>query len=109
MNKIIQLAEQHILESQSHLRHIDELMAKAQEARAKNSLKPEIEAQLAQIQGARDKWAEELKAFSQQPGDDSTDALKRGEGLKGGLQTVGLELEKALTAVFLPVGRTEGH
>lgn len=112
MNKIIHLAEQHILESQSHLQHIDELMAKAQVARAKNSLKPEVEAQLTQIQGARDKWAEELNAIRQQSGDNSTDTLKRGEGLKGGLQTVGLELEKALASVFLPASRAggpEGH
>ena len=36
MNHIDQLVEQHIRESESHMKHIDELMAKAQEARKRN-------------------------------------------------------------------------
>ena len=100
MTKMIHLAEQHILQSESELRHIDELMARAHEARAKNPLQPETEAELVRIQGARDKGALELTALRQQAHDASDDTVKRSEGLKGVLQTVGLELEKALTAVF---------
>ena len=38
MNHIDQLVEQHIRESESHMKHIDELMAKAQEARKRNAV-----------------------------------------------------------------------
>jgi hypothetical protein len=107
MNKIIHLAEQHILESQSHLRHIDEMMARAQEARAENAFKPEVETELARIQSARDKGEEELNAIQQQPSDDSVDTVQRSEGLSGVLHTVGLELEKALTSVFLPASNAD--
>ena len=100
MDQMNQLAEQHILESQSHLLHIDELMAKAREAGAKHPLPPEVDTRLTQIQGERDKYAGELNAIRQPPGGHSADTLKRGEGLNGVLQTVGLELEKALAALF---------
>lgn len=92
MTKMIHLAEQHILQSESELRHIDELMARAHEARAKNPLQPETEAELVRIQGVRDKGAQELTALRQQAHDASDDTVKRSEGLKGVLQTVGLEL-----------------
>ncbi len=100
MTKMIHLIEQHMLQSESELRHIDEMMARAHEARAKKPLNPETKAELTRIQGARDKGAEEFYSLRQQASDASDDTVKRSEGLKGVLQTVGLELEKALTAIF---------
>lgn len=103
MYEVNHLAEQHILQSESHLQHIDELMAKAHESRAKSPLHPKIEAELVRIQGARDKGAEELAALRQHLGAHTAETLQHSEGLKGTLENVGLELEKALTAVFKPV------
>lgn len=100
MTKMIHLVEQHMLQSESELRHIDELMARAHEARAKMPLKPATEAELIRIQGERAKGAQELTTLRQQAHDDSDDMVKRSEGLKGVLQTVGLELEKALATIF---------
>ena len=51
-------------------------------------------------QGECAKVAQERTTFRQQAHDDSDDMVKRSEGLKGVLQTVGLELEKALTTIF---------
>ena len=102
MDEITKLAEQHILESESHLRHIDEMMARADQSRAKSPIAPDVEAQLAQIKNDRDGLAQELVDIRRQPVDDWSSVAKRGEGLKGLLGTVGLQLEKVLGTIFEP-------
>jgi hypothetical protein len=91
MNQTTHLIEQHVLESESRLRHIDELIERARRLRT-----PEIEAQLNRTRRDRDRLANELGEVR----NDDPNAVQRGERVKGMLQSVGLELEKALTAIF---------
>jgi hypothetical protein len=100
MNKIAELAEQHIRESELHLRHIDELMALARQVSLKGAPAAETEALLINVQRDRDRLAQELDGVRRISPKDATEAVKRGESLKGVLETVGLQLEMALAAVF---------
>jgi hypothetical protein len=95
-----ELAEQHILESESRLRHIDELMDKARQASLAKPEATETAALLEQIQRDRDRLAKDLEELRRLPGDDSAYLLQRSEGLKGLLQNVGLQLQRVLSAVF---------
>lgn len=99
MSVIDHLVEQHILESQSHLRHIDELMAKARAVRARTTVSSEHEAQLNRLDQDQSRLRGELDALRTAP---PPDAAERSQGLKGVLQTIGLELEKTLTAIGEP-------
>lgn len=99
MSQIDDLAEQHIRESEAHLRHIDELMRKAQEARAGKRVPPEHEDPLRRLEQDHSRLAGELQGLRTAPKPASADTVERSKGLKGLLQTVGLELEKVLTAI----------
>ncbi len=99
---MIDLAEQHILESESHLRHIDELMARAHEVPLKGTEGAQTAERLRKIKLDRDRFAQELDEIRHLPPGEASDVVKRGEGLKGVLETVGLELEKTLASVFEP-------
>ena len=94
---MIDLAEQHILESESHLRHIDELMARALGVPLKGAEGDQTAARLTKIKLDRDRFAQELDEIRRLPPGEMS---KRGEGLKGVLETVGLELEKTLASIF---------
>ena len=100
MDKMKDLAEQHILESASRLRHIDELMARARSAPLKEETAIGTEALLRQIESDRNKLARELEEIQRLPRDEGSDIVKRGEGLKGLLESVGLQLEQVLGAIF---------
>ena len=100
MNKMKDLAEQHILESASRLRHIDELMARARAGHLKGETATQTEALLRQIESDRNKLARELEEIQRLPHGEGSDIVKRGEGLKGLLESVGLQLEQALGAIF---------
>jgi hypothetical protein len=97
MSQIDRLVEQHFLESQSHLRHIDELMAKAREARASKLVSAEHEGQLSRLEQDHARVAGELHALRGKPA--TPEAVEHSKGLTGMLKTIGLELEKALTAI----------
>jgi hypothetical protein len=97
---MIDLAEQHILESESHLRHIDELMVRAREVPLKGTVSDETAALLARIKLDRDRFTQELDEIRRLPARERSEVLKRAEGLKGVLENVGLELEKTLGAIF---------
>ena len=97
---MIDLAEQHILESESHLRHIDELMTRAAGSPLKGTEGNQTAARLRKIKLDRDRFAQELDEIRHLPPGEMSDGVKRGEGLKGALETVGLELEKALASIF---------
>lgn len=99
MNELDRLANQHILESQSHLRHIDELMAKARQAKAKRRLAAQAESALPRLEQEHGRAAQELKALGSLPKPATADTVARSEGVKGTLQKIGLELEKVLTAI----------
>jgi len=100
MDEITKLVEQHIRESESHLLHIDELMERARVAHAKAPAASDLVERLAQIRQDRDRLAGELDEIRRQPVHDWPKLVKRGEGLKGVLKAVGLQLEQVLAAVF---------
>lgn len=96
MSAIDHLVEQRILESESHLRHVDELMAKARAARANAALSPDTATQLSRIEQDRDRLSREVHALRKIP---APEVAERSNGLKSVLKTLGLELEKTLTAI----------
>ena len=100
MNEIGKLAEQHILESASHLRHIDEMMARANQPHGKLKITPDTAAQLAEIQKTRDRLAQNLDNIRRQPAGSGIDPVKSAEEVKGLLAAVGLQLEQALGAMI---------
>lgn len=100
MDETNKLVEQHIGESQSHLRHIDELMERARAARAKAPQARGLEELLTRTQQDRDRLAQHLDDVRRQPADALPRLVEHGEGLKGALEAMGLQLEKALAAVF---------
>ena len=100
MDKMKDLAEQHILESASHLRHIDELMARARTVPLKEETATRTEALLRQIESDRNKLARELEEIQRLPRGEGSDIVKRGEGLKGLLESVGLQMEQVLGSIF---------
>ncbi len=100
MDEISNLAERHIRESESHLRHIDEMMARANQSRSTVLVAPDIELSLVQIRRQRDQLEQELADIRRQPAGDWSGVAKRSEGLKGVLQTVGGQLEKILAVIL---------
>lgn len=101
MRSIDSLAEQHILESESRLRHIDELLVKARQPFLSAPAASELRTLLSQVSANRARLGQELeevrRAFVQ--GSDSRTA-QRGQSLKSSLEEVGIELERALMAII---------
>ena len=101
MESVDNLAEQHILESESHLRHIDELMARASQLPASASASSEVQETLRQIEADRARLAQEVKDLRLGLGTHGgSDAAVRGAGLNSALRAVGLQLEHVITAIF---------
>lgn len=100
MDQTTHLVEQHIRASESHLRHIDELMQRAAAAGAVHVVPPRAQAQLARFQSDRAKLGQELDEIRSQSKSDVHMAVKRGEGLTEMLGDLGAEMEKALLAIF---------
>ena len=101
MNETSKLVEQHILASQSRLRHIDELMARARRARAKVPPTADLDALLTRAQQDRDRLAQHLDGMGRPSVDSSSPGLvEQGEGLTGALEAAGLQLEQILAAVL---------
>jgi hypothetical protein len=101
MESVDSLAERHILESESHLRHIDELMARASHPSVSASVSTEVQEKLSQIQADRIRLAQELKDLRLGLGTGGgSDAAVRGAGLNSALRAVGLQLEHVITAIF---------
>ncbi len=63
MTNLSQLVEQHILEYESHLTHIDELIARA----SKVSIPAEVHDEFATLKEKRDVLAKEVAALKQKP------------------------------------------
>ncbi len=100
MSELDRLADQHFLESQAHLRHIDDLMAKVKQAQAQRPVAPEHARTLARLEQEHGRMTRDLKSFRDLPQPATANTVARGEGIKGVLQTLGLELEKTLAAVI---------
>jgi hypothetical protein len=92
MSQVDRLIEQHILASESHLRHIDELMDQARETSV--PLHPALQARLSEIDQMRQAAADDLAGLRMDTG--SGDPVQ----VRSTLQTLGAELEKALAAVM---------
>ena len=97
MSHIDQLVEQHIRESESHLRHIDEMMEKVRKAHERSQLGAEPD--LARIDQNRMRLAQELHGLRNEAKPASDEVAQRSKGLTGLLRSIGSELEKALVAV----------
>ncbi|MEJ8814352.1 hypothetical protein WKW77_24950 [Variovorax ureilyticus] len=101
MQTIDLLAEQHIRESESHLRHIDELMAKASQSAADKTSDPEVQTLLSQVSETRARLGRDLEDLRRGFVDGSNQAtVERGKGLKTALNELGTQFERALTAIL---------
>lgn len=100
MDETIHLAEQHILRFESHLKHIDEMMLKAQQARAAGT--PDEKTELDRIRQDRDKLAQALGSYRGSVASSAPKAVDEAEELKGVFQSVGLQLEKIIATVVDP-------
>lgn len=97
MSHIDRLVEQHIRESESHLKHIDEMLEKA--VAVKRRSQPGASPDLAKVEHDRMRLAQELHGLRNAPRPATDDVAARGKGLNAMLQSVGVELQKALVAV----------
>jgi hypothetical protein len=100
MNETIHLAEQHILRFESHLKHIDEMMIKARQARVDGT--PGVVTELNRIGQDRDKLAYALDGYRARAAIDAPRTARDAEGLKGVFTSVGLQLEKIIATVVDP-------
>lgn len=101
MEEIDRLVEQHITESESHLRHIDELMAKAGQRSTDTSVAPEVQTLLSQVGETRARLEQELKDLRRGFVDSNAqDPTQRSAGLKTALHELGAQFERALTAIL---------
>ncbi|MGE0349063.1 hypothetical protein [Hydrogenophaga sp.] len=96
MDEISRLVEQHFLISASHLKHIDEMMDKARQAQALKPAGPDLQAQLAEIERERFRLGSELAQLQGQPKHMASEVVHKSAGVKGVLETVGLQLERLL-------------
>jgi len=100
MDKAMELAEQHILEATSRLRHIDEAMARARSVPLDAARLGDTQRLLEQIEADRNRLAGELEEIRRLPRDAGSDVVARGEGLKGMLEATGRQMEQVLAAIF---------
>ena len=101
MNETIRLAEQHILESLARLKHVDELMEKADQSQSTAPLAPDAAAKLAALKNNRNGLAEQLATLQSKPlTHDPHHAAAHSEGIKGGLENVREELINVLGSAF---------
>jgi hypothetical protein len=100
MTKEIDLVEQHILESNSRLRHIDAAMARARSVPMPVVRLGETDLLLKQIEADRNRLAAELEEFKRAPRDAGSDVVARAAGLNGMLKATGRQMEQVLAAIF---------
>lgn len=100
MTTLNALAQQHILESEARLLHIDEHMARSRQGSTKAFDILLEHAQVHWIEADRDRLARELESLRVMSLTDTPEVVGRVKGLSSALETVGLELKKALAAVL---------
>lgn len=101
MSSVDELIAQHVRESEAHLRHIDELMARADRESQRGPHATKLKSLLGEIKANRARLALSLQALrSGFASGGSPELLQHGEGLRSDLQAIGSEFEKALTAVL---------
>jgi len=100
MNEIRKLANQHFLEWESRLKHIDEMMAKAQEVHVREGEGSNIHTQLTKIRVARDELALATSRARSLPEDERPAMTNEVEGIQAAFSEVGLQMEKLLATVL---------
>jgi hypothetical protein len=100
MDELTKLAEQHFREWQSHLHHIDELMAQARQAHAALPGPLDLDARLARIKQDRDQAAQEFDKIRQLPTAEWDKVVERAAGMNGLLTRIGQQLDDVLATVL---------
>jgi hypothetical protein len=105
MKSIDSLVEQHIRESDSHLRHIDALVAKAARPQSRVDRSADVTALLVEIKTTRDRLSRDMEEIrGHVSAHDQQKRAKSALGLKSVLKATGEEYEKTLAAIFDTTG-----
>ena len=99
MDEVGTLANQHFLEWESRLRHIDEKMAKAHAAHAHNPHPSDVQVQLSNIKKSRDELAAGVARARSLPASERPHAASDAHGLTASFTAVGVELERVLATI----------
>jgi len=99
MDEVGTLANQNFLEWESRLKHIDEKMAKAHAAHARDPHPSDIQMQLSSIQKSRDELAAGVARARSLPSSELPNAAGHVHGLTASFATVGVELERVLATI----------
>jgi hypothetical protein len=101
MKNIDSLVEQHFRESDSHLRHIDELMAQAELPPRPVTRPADLAALLAEIKATRARLSHALEQLRGKLTSHGEEAVAEpAASLNSALETAGQQYENALAAVF---------
>jgi hypothetical protein len=103
MNETTSLAEQHIREWESRLKHIDELVERASGAQASGGAQASAATRLAQMREDRDRLALEVRNLRERRADAPHEVISRSSVLKATLD----ELKRELYTLFAnePIAR----
>ncbi|MBL8349745.1 MAG: hypothetical protein JNL87_05480 [Burkholderiaceae bacterium] len=96
------LVQQHILECEARLKHIDELMSGLRQGSAEGPVFGDVGARMDRLRAHRDRFAVELEGLKSLPRGEGHQLAGRAERHGRVLEAIGLELEKALAAVIVP-------
>lgn len=100
MDEIGTLANQNFLEWESRLKHIDEMLGRANALHADAPEGSEMHLHLTNARKARDEIAVDLTHVRTLPESELTHTANKMDGLKASFEAIGLQLEKLLAAVF---------
>ena len=88
------LIEQHIVEYESHLKHIDEMLSRAHEHVASGAAPAEAEKELQELKGEREKLADHLSEMKRKGPEDWEEETFERAGPMGIWDAVARRLEK---------------
>ena len=99
MDTIEDLIEQHILASESHLKHIDELMEQGRRA-VPTSADPGLQLLLDEIDANRARLAADIADLRRTGPSPRVETARRGAGVRAALEATGRQLEAVLASIF---------
>ena len=94
MTEYDKLTNQHIVEYESRLKHIDELVERARKRAEEGAAEPEVSKQLAQVMQEREKLASGLEELKAKPREDWQEKDIERAGPMGIWDAVAQQLEK---------------
>jgi hypothetical protein len=100
MDEIGTLANQNFLEWESRLKHIDEMLGRANALHADAPEGSEMHLHLTNARKARDEIAVDLTHVRDLPESALVNTTNRMDGLKTSFEAIGRQLEKLLATVF---------